>query len=462
MLKTFKFLLGNKAIKLDSNQNNANKRFKYNSSRPTRSHYTFCQAPFNNLYFTQTGRVCVCCFNQVNTLGTYPKQSVEEIWNGEPIKKLRKELQMYNLPLGCWECTKAIHANMERTSNSLRFDEYPTSDCPVSLEFQLSNSCNLACTMCNGHFSSIIRKNVEQLPPLEEIYDKAFVKQLTPFIPHLHETTFSGGEPFLIGLYYNIWEKIVDINLNCKIKIITNGSVLNDRAKDLLEKGKFHITVSLDSTNKSNYERIRVGANFERVVENIDWFVQYCKKNRTQFNLNFCPMTLNYNEIIDFVDFSNSHDATIYFNHVYYPARYSLDSLPVSELKWLYDKILNSNFPQNTQSQQRNKKTIDNLMYDIKLLIENFKLGHSSRATLSEIASLFTKRAIDINRQNNEIISMRESILIHNRILSLNPNKLHLHTMKGFIKNLNIDFFHYMASFNDKTFEAMMYRYFGK
>src|SRR5205814_4784152 len=97
---------------------------------------------------------------------------------------------------------------------------------PRIMEFCLENTCNLACVMCNSLLSSSIRKN-EHLPPLKKQYDEHFADQLIPYIPYLKEAIFSGGEPFLIPLYYKIWEQMLDINPDITICVVTNGSTLN-------------------------------------------------------------------------------------------------------------------------------------------------------------------------------------------------------------------------------------------
>ena len=41
------------------------------------------------------------------------------------------------------------------------------------------------------------------------------------------------------------------------------------RLKDLLDKGNFHINISIDSLQKEVYEQIRVNANFDRVIQRL-------------------------------------------------------------------------------------------------------------------------------------------------------------------------------------------------
>ena len=122
------------------------------------------------------------------------------------------------------------------------------------MEFEMSNQCNLECIMCNGYVSSSIRQNRDKLPPVHSPYDEKFVTQLRPFIPHLREAKFFGGEPFLIPLYFKMWDAMMEINPSINIFVITNGTVLTDKVKTLLSLGNFELAVSIDSIRKDRYE----------------------------------------------------------------------------------------------------------------------------------------------------------------------------------------------------------------
>ena len=55
----------------------------------------------------------------------------------------------------------------------------------------------------------------------------------------------------------------------------------------------FEVVVSIDSIYKENFEKIRVGANFEKVLENID----YLNKKGFLKNIDFCVQRDNFDEI---------------------------------------------------------------------------------------------------------------------------------------------------------------------
>lgn len=391
----------------------------YNKLRPAKVHKTFCQAPLNNLYFSWEGKVIACCFNQEFVLGTYPEMSIKEIWNGVKATELRKSLEDYDLTNGCQVCHRDIQAKRYEMVNSLRFDEYQPTPFPVMMEFQISNTCNLECVMCDGFLSSAIRANREKLPAIPEKYDSKFVDQLTEFIPHLKYTTFSGGEPFLIKTYYDIWNVFATVNPNCTIKVITNGTIYNDRVKNILEKNNFHITISLDSPNKQTYESIRKGASFDHVIENANRFNAYCKSKKTHFNFNFCPMINNWHEIPDFIDLCNTMDASFHFSVVYHPLRLSLSSLPSTELNRIISSLSQFNFTPQTPIHRQNKKQLDGFISLIKgFSQQNENYRPDQTITEDEVIEALFKR-IDEFEKRGELehteelkLKLKEAILL--------------------------------------------------
>ena len=192
------------------------------------------------------------------------------------------------------------------------------------MEFELSNKCNLECAMCSGAFSSLIRQNREKKAPLPDQYDAAFVEQLKEFIPHLKEAKFLGGEPFLIDIYYDIWEIFIETNPTCEISITTNGTAFSPKIKRILDRLNAHIIVSLDSLDKAAYEGIRKNATMERTLANVENFIEVCRQRGRPVSLAVCPMTSNWQGVPDLLAFANSRQSVIYFNTVHYPENLSL------------------------------------------------------------------------------------------------------------------------------------------
>lgn len=53
---------------------------KYNAQRTLSIQHKLCHAPFQSLYFGRDGNVTACCYNRNVILGSYPKQSLLDIW----------------------------------------------------------------------------------------------------------------------------------------------------------------------------------------------------------------------------------------------------------------------------------------------------------------------------------------------------------------------------------------------
>ena len=177
----------------------------YNKSRSSTNKSLLCHAPFVSLNFEQNGNVTACCYNRTFVLGTYPQNNLEEIWTSKKTNQLREYIKVNDLTHGCELCLHQLESGNFSGMRAKGYDLYAQDKNDSSLElkpqvfeFELSNTCNLECTMCNGHFSSSIRKNREQLPPKENPYDADFVNQLEAFFLDLKVAKFLGGEPFLI------------------------------------------------------------------------------------------------------------------------------------------------------------------------------------------------------------------------------------------------------------------------
>jgi len=89
------------------------------------------------------------------------------------------------------------------------------------------------------------------------------------------------------------------INPKIQVAIMTNGMLLDDeRQNELLKRGINSIEVSLDGVTKETIECIRVGSNFETVIENTKGFIKKGGIVRTIF----VSRKENIGELLDFVD----------------------------------------------------------------------------------------------------------------------------------------------------------------
>lgn len=311
----------------------------FNKTRKIRN-AALCYAPFVALNFDQSGDITVCCFNRTFVLGKYPDDTVKDAWNSPKMQELRAAMKENDAQKGCQQCAKMLQAGNFEGVLIKQFDHYAsispyakkswfwrgnsklTVDLPKKelfptiFEFELNNTCNLECIMCGGKWSSAIRKNREHLPAIKGPYDEAFVEQVKDFLPTLQRANFLGGEPFMISIYYEIWEAMIAINPQIEISITSNGTMLNKRAKEILMKlPHCKVTLSIDSLNKKTWEYIRRNGVFEDLQDNIIWLLE----NKKLVSFSICPMIQNWEEIPSLIDFCERHQLDVFFNTVHEP-----------------------------------------------------------------------------------------------------------------------------------------------
>jgi len=143
---------------------------------------------------------------------------------------------------------------------------------PYCVEFRVTENCNSRCIMCNAWKN----KCVNELST-EEIKDA--LRQLKDI--GIDTVIFIGGEPLLRS---DIGDLVKEASL-LKFPIIllvTNGLLLEEKAKELLENGITHLTVSVDGIG-SSHEIIRgIQGNFEKTIRGI----KAVQKLKEDMNLN--------------------------------------------------------------------------------------------------------------------------------------------------------------------------------
>ena len=425
----------------------------YNSYRSVGPSPNLCFAPFTSLRFALSGNVIACCFNRNHIMGKYPENSVHDIWFGENAEELRRLIKNNDLSSGCFDCKRNITNQNYHAVGAKMYDYLgqPNNRYPTMLDFELGNTCNLECVMCNGENSSSIRKNREKMPAYPVHYDLGFVDQLAEFIPHLVEARFVGGEPFLNDIYYPLWNKIIKLNPAVKISVLTNATILNEKVKELLAKGNFHVSVSIDSLQKENYEAIRINGDFDRVMDNINYLYDYAQNQKKGFNLNVCPMRQNWEEMPDFVNYANEKDVPLVFHTVKFPLHTSLWNLPPEKLQEIIEYLSGFQFQSNSEIQVKNSDLYQGLLDQLKQWYsEAIDRNASSNGTTAELdidalKKLFKKKirayvssesgrnGQDVDQKTQEYIVKLEAIL-----KSLNDEKLELKALQN-IKDLPID-----------------------
>ena len=149
--------------------------------------------------------------------------------------------------------------------------EHIVTDFPVHLDIEVSNNCNLACPMCPRTLD--IQQNGPwkiqdmSLVSFQRIIDEGVHYGLKAVnLNSYGESLLNRDLPKMVA--YAKQSGIIDIMLH------TNATILTERKScALIEAGLDRLIVSFDAVSKDVYERIRVGADFEKTVHNVKRFV---------------------------------------------------------------------------------------------------------------------------------------------------------------------------------------------
>ena len=298
-----------------------------------------CFAPFNNMTIEKNGKVTVCCYNMSLVLGKYPDETLNNIWFGEKRKLLTEHFLNDIVPSSCYHCLTNCLSDDSPESKIFSSKAWKLSNFtyyPSQIEFILDNACNLDCIMCSQFSSTSSTRDV--LFEIEKAnYDHKFIHELYPFLKKGKFFVFSGGEPFLIPVYKEIWEYIHKENPKAKIYIQTNGTILTEEIKHRIETYKMEISVSIDSVEKETYEQIRRKANYEKTFNNLEYFLKYAEKYNKTITLRITPSKINAYEIPGVLKYCNSRNMHFGLGIMERPCYLAIWSLPSSEL----EKIIN-------------------------------------------------------------------------------------------------------------------------
>jgi radical SAM protein with 4Fe4S-binding SPASM domain len=347
---------------------------QFNRFRPNGPKQIFCYLPYNSLTFSFGGQVFVCSYNRDILLGKYPKNTIDEIWNGAEAKKLREHMTNNDLDYGCRHCKYFFDKGKFSNLRPLVFDKYykdTDAAFPQVFEFELSNECNLECQMCHGEVSSSIRKNRDKLPPLPMHYDDAFVTQLEKYIPTLKEAKFYGGEPFLIPIYYKIWDKVKELNPNLDLFVITNGSHWTSKIENLINELNFDVAISIDAFDKEKVERIRKNVVYEKLMDNIKRFSEICTRKGKHLSLSFTVQKDNWEQMPLIINLCNEVNAYIYVSYLERPVKFSITDLPKEEIKKVRAYMEPFSFSKLTQKERHNAKCFEDFKHYLDTYIEN-------------------------------------------------------------------------------------------
>ena len=238
----------------------------------------------------------------------YNPQTLEEHWNSEHMKDVRKRMLAGETLSECQVCNDQIlniHTYRKYFTETLfphlAEDAYATTDetgyttmKPISYDYRISNLCNFKCRMCGEQLSSkweAEKRKLGQWDPqhdpwmipenkqkIETFQQEVVVKELYEAVENgtIEEIYWVGGEPLMWWVHWDIMEKLyksgqakdVTVRYNTNLsKIDRSGGKDYDLYHILAHFKNVNICASIDATGAIG-EFIRTGLHWDKWLEN--------------------------------------------------------------------------------------------------------------------------------------------------------------------------------------------------
>ncbi len=143
---------------------------------------------------------------------------------------------------------------------------------PVKIDYEVSSHCNFRCTMC-------LMNEIGDHRPANMSFED--FKESLDSQKGLVEVKLQGmGEPLLNPDFFKMVEYATANHI--WVRTTTNASLLhlNDNYKKMIDLEIGEIQISVDGATKETFESIRVGSNFDLVVNNCKLLNTYAEANR--------------------------------------------------------------------------------------------------------------------------------------------------------------------------------------
>jgi len=261
---------------------------------------TICAVPWMHLNFEPNGKVVPCCLTSHHNYfaGDLNTQSIEEIWNSDNMKTLRKQMIDGERPSVCDTCfnKEDVTGVSGRIYHNRDFPDVVEKIPEITLEdgtctemdlkywdFRFSNLCNFKCRSCGPRYSSAWVPDAKKLGytdqekvwNIENIEDKTNFDFLKDQMGNVRRIYFAGGEPLLMDEHWHILDELVENKrFDVKLSYNTNCSVLDYGKKNVLDYwkqwqlGKLEVWPSIDEIGE-RAELIRAGTVWSKVEANL-------------------------------------------------------------------------------------------------------------------------------------------------------------------------------------------------
>lgn len=141
---------------------------------------------------------------------------------------------------------------------------------PYQIHIELDTKCNMKCVMCP----------IDSIQRGEKMTDKVVInlihqiKQLN--VGYVDFVNY--GEPLLHKDFFKYCAMVTHLLGHRKLGIVTNGSMMNENIANWMMTLNPHFVIfSVDAFDKEIYEKVRVGADRDKIYANIEFYIEYLR-----------------------------------------------------------------------------------------------------------------------------------------------------------------------------------------
>ena len=395
---------------------------------------TYCDFPFEHQYVHMSGSVRLCCATMENVTDKKGNRvhmnndSLQKIWNNEYMKQVRLKMKNGEQLKACSKCVdqeargyKSMRKEISQEKNLNKVKADGSIDImPHSMELHFGNMCNLKCKMCGQDYSNQIGKELLEIGETDKDFLSWIYKQsgnvnnwtnnlsveynwfqkektknkLIKFVnDHIITLTVIGGEPTIIPEFYELLDYCGnnDTLKDKNITIVTNLTNTNPKMTQWLPKTKsWVIWASIDGLGDRT-EYIRYPSNFDKVVENLEFYKKLIKESGNG-KLVFSPAVqlLNIDQLDDmlkwFINFADGDFPKLFdvswMSQVWYPKICNYDMAPEEYRFRIADKLAKSS---------KDFKQYDNIHNFYQTQITNLKQDHLSKQERRHLQQSFIR-----------------------------------------------------------------------
>lgn len=303
---------------------------------------TFCMLPWMHMHAFPDGRAYPCCLADYwHPVGDLRRHTMEEVWNQDAYKTMRK-----NMIQGkeCSQCTKCYeqeangffsmrndaNRNYGHHINELEMTDEDGHHGEFKIRYwdvRFSNLCNMRCRSCGPIFSSnwysdhiklydTLPKSPDYVDGIDHKFidrdmdrveyttgnEDEMIAQMEPHLPHLEQVYFAGGEPLIMKEHYYMLEKLVEYGKqDVRIQYNTNFSEMRYKDKHVFEYWKNFNNVSVGASLDASGDRaelMRKGTKWHQTVLNRTQMIK--EVPHVDFYISATVSSMNIMHVMDF------------------------------------------------------------------------------------------------------------------------------------------------------------------